>query len=58
MLPFAILWSIWKGINDRIFQGAYASLLELIEVITLRVAKWALLRREFSNFSLNAILLN
>ena len=41
------------------FYGViFLPLLVLIDRLTLRIAKWALIRKEFSNFSLNDILLN
>ena len=63
MIPFAILWSIWMERNDRIskgssFSSAFSSAADLISSIGMRIVKWALLRKEFSNFSLNAILTN
>ena len=58
MLPFVILWSIWRERNDRIFKGVSSSLLVLINRISMRIAKWALIRKKCCNFSLNDILLN
>ena len=58
MLPFVILWSIWRERKDKIFKGDFSSLLVLINRISMRIAKWALIRKECSNFSLNDFLLN
>lgn len=59
MIPFAILWSIWMERNDRIFKcSSFSSAADLISSIGMRIAKWALVRKEFSNFSLNAILID
>ena len=56
--PFAILWSIWKERNNRIFRGLSLTSAELISKITLAIAKWALDRKEFFNFCLYDILIN
>lgn len=44
--------------NDRIFRGSFSSLADLITSITTRIAKWALVRKEFYVFTLNDIILN
>lgn len=56
--PFAILWSIWKEMNDRIIRGSSSSSIDLIPRVALRIAKWALVRKKFSNVHLNDILEN
>lgn len=55
--PFALLWSIWKERNNRIFKGA-SSMQDLISMVFLRVAKWASIRKEFFNINVNDILFN
>ena len=46
-----ILWKLslfvvyLEGMNDKIFRGASSSAAELIASITLRIAKWTLLRK-------------
>ena len=44
--------------NDRIFKGESSSPMDLIASINMRISKWALIRKEFSNFSLNDIIYN
>lgn len=44
--------------NDRIFRGSSCSVSDLVSKVTLRIAKWALVRKEFWNFNLNDILFN
>ena len=44
--------------NDRIFKGSFSSLVKLVSKTTLMVAKWAMVRGEFSNFTLNDIISN
>lgn len=35
LVPFAVLWSIWKERNDRIFRGVSSSLDELMSYVIL-----------------------
>ena len=58
MPSFAILWVIWRERNDKIFRVAFSSSVELITSITMRIAKWALVRKEFSNFYLDEVFVN
>ena len=58
MLPSAILWSIWKERNNKVFKGTFSSLTNLIDLITMRIARWALIRKEFSNSSIDDITVN
>ena len=44
--------------NATIFRGISSPLVKLIECVTLRVAKWAIVRNEFFNFSINDIFVN
>lgn len=55
---FSILWSIWKERNYRIFYGPSSSVAALIASITLRIATWALFRKDFSSFSFTDIFVN
>ena len=57
-LPRLLYYGLF-GMKEMIkFLGDLLSLMVLVLRINLRLAKWALVRKEFSNFSLNAILLN
>lgn len=56
IVPFTILWSIWGERNDGIFRGSSSSLANVIPKLALRIAKWALARKEFSNLTINDIL--
>ena len=44
--------------NDRIFRGSSSATTKVIFKVSLRIAKWALSKKEFSIFSLNDILHN
>lgn len=46
LVPFSILWSIWKERNDSIFKGASVSVDDLSFNVTRRITKWASLRSE------------
>ena len=56
--PFAILWSIWKERNDRIFRSSSFSTVGLTSEVAFGIAKWALIRKEFSKLTFDDILLN
>lgn len=58
LIPFAILWSIWKERNSRIFLGSSFSVANLISTVAIRIAKWALVRKEFSISSMDDNLSN
>lgn len=42
IVPFAILWPVWKEWNNKIFRDESMSKEDLLSMITLRIAKWAL----------------
>lgn len=50
------VWSIWRERNDRIFRGTSISLADLISKVALTIEKWALIRKELPNLTLNDIL--
>lgn len=55
---FLLFYGLFGEKNDRIFRGDSSSLSELIATVTLAIAKWALIRKEFSDFALNDIMVN
>lgn len=59
IIPFVILWTVWRERNERIFKSMSPSIIEkLASVVHLRIVKRALIRKEFGNITLNDILLN
>lgn len=56
LIPFSILWSFRKDINDMIFKGE-SKTDDFIFSISLRMAKWASFRKELKHLSMNNILL-
>lgn len=42
-----ILWSIWKGKNNRFFRGSSSTIEDLIPLVVLCLAKSLLGRKEF-----------
>lgn len=58
VVPFGISWSIWKERNNRIFRVTSSILVDMISRVTFRIAKWSLIRKEFSNVNLDNILFN
>lgn len=57
-IPFPIVWLIWKEWNNGIFKNVYSTSQDLRAFIHARIAKWALLKREFYNLSMTDILFN
>lgn len=56
---FCLLSCSQFGERDfRIFRGNSSSIVELTSRVSLRIAKWVLVRREFFNSNLNDILFN
>ena len=55
IIPFSILWSIWQEINDRIFNRKESSWEVLLASVTLRIAKWACVRKEFLDIKIDDI---
>lgn len=47
IIPFSIVWLVWKERNDRISWGGLADIDNHFRSVLLGVAKWASLRREF-----------
>lgn len=57
-IPFVILWSLWNERDNKISRGISSSTKYMISMVSLMNAKQALVRKEFTNFHLNGILLN
>lgn len=47
IIPIAILWSVWKERNNKIVRGALTAKEDILYVISLRIAKWASIRKDF-----------
>lgn len=56
--PFAILWSIWKRKNDRIFRALSLSVEEMEHLVFLRIAKWVSCWKEFDAMRVEVMLRN
>lgn len=55
LIPFALIWSVWKERNDNIFRGASISVDDLCHLVTLRIAKWASSTSDFDNLRMEGI---
>lgn len=58
IIPFSILWSIWKERNDRIFSRKKPSWESHISGVATRIAKWAGIRKECSDQNVENFLQN
>lgn len=56
-IPFVVIWSVWEEENEKIFQR-WSLLEDFILVLSLRIAKWILVRKDFNDFCMNDILFN
>ena len=50
---FAIIWSIWKEKNDRIFKGFQATVEGIVPLVTLYLSNWLLCKKQFPNLKLD-----
>lgn len=41
--------------NERIFKDASSSVVSFVSALSNRIVKWALIRKEFANFTMNDI---
>lgn len=57
-VPLAVLWSIWKLRNECKFKHSNPSLVEVIELIKIRVAIWAKSSHNLAQFSVNDFIFN
>lgn len=53
---FCYIMSIWGERNNRIVSSISPPIGALLEVVSLRVAKWVLIRKELNHVKLNDIL--
>lgn len=56
IIPFSILWSIWKEMNEGIFSRKESSWEDILSKVSMRIAHWACARKEFSNVNMDDIL--
>ena len=49
LIPFAILWEVWKERNKGMFTNSTSSLEDFVSQIIFSIAKWALVRKDFRN---------
>ena len=54
LIPFAILYSIWKERNYRIFKRLGASLDDLLDVVCLRIRTWVVISKEYQHLNLDS----
>lgn len=47
-IPFAILWSIWKE-RCEAFQRSVSSFHDILDIVMLKIGKWATCHKEFEN---------
>ena len=58
LIPFSILWSIWKERNNRIFNGKSKDREDIVFMIVLKIAKWASIKKELEHLTLDNNLSN
>ena len=58
LIPFAILWSVWKEKNDRVFKRSSSSVEDLTLLVVSRIAKWATFKSEFDSLRVDGVLHN
>lgn len=58
LVLFVILWLVWKKKNDKIFWETSMSVENHLPMVSLRIAKWALSRKEFDNSIVDGALHN
>lgn len=56
--PYTIIWAIWKERYDRIFRKVVASFQEGLNLVKVRIGKWAKLKKACQNNNLGSILHN
>ena len=58
LVPSAILWSLWKGHNNRIFKGSRHSFDDRLNGALLYTVNWVPSRIEYQNLHLHDIIHN
>ena len=58
LIPFAILWSVWKERKNRIFKGSLLYVDDLSQLVVIQIAKWASFKKEFDNLRVDSVLHN
>ena len=58
IIPFAILWSVWKERNDRAFRGSSSSVEELSLLVVAQIANRAAFKSEFDRIKVDGELHN
>lgn len=55
---FSIMWSIWKARNDKISRDLLVDMDGLVSMTGLRLARWLVVRKEFSNVKIDDVIHN
>lgn len=58
IIPFAILWSVWKERNDKVFRWTSKSVEEVVHMVIVRIAKWVSCRSDFDRLRVDGLLCN
>ena len=58
VIPFAIVWSIWKERNSFKFEGTQSSWEEICEQIKTLAAMWAKNNPKLDRYSINDLVVN
>ncbi|XP_028057004.1 uncharacterized protein LOC114260998 [Camellia sinensis] len=58
IIPFAVLWSLWKFRNEKVFCASQMHLEELCELIKTRIALWAKFYTQDCCYSVQQIICN
>lgn len=46
---FAILWSIWKESNSRVFGVHLVPRKDVLSLVSMHITKWVYIRRDFDS---------